>query len=143
MTELAKQDEQICTCEIFGRQFVASRKDTKVYGAKCKSQRQSGYFKESKEKVKDNIVAKTYQQNRDGYDNFLKKLNRLDAPEDVITPYKDAKYNFLNMGREKRKAYRNGKLKKSEFLEWIRADRLNRIDMKQNIFEQLYCHAKL
>ncbi len=137
MTELAKQGKHICTCEICGRQFVASRKDTKVCGAKCKSQRQAGYFKEHKEKVKDDIVDKTYQQNRDGYDNFLKKLNRLNAPEEVINPYKDEKYAFLNTGREKRKAYRDGKLKKSEFLEWIRADRLNRIDMEQDILEQL------
>ncbi|NDO18544.1 hypothetical protein FMM68_02580 [Lachnospiraceae bacterium MD329] len=137
MTELAKQGKHIRTCEICGREFVASRKDTKVCGAKCKSQRQAGYFKEHKEKVKDDIVDKTYQQNRDGYDNFIKKLNKLNISEYMIVAYKDAKYDFLDKGKKKRKAYKNGKLSKKDFLDWIRDDRLNRIDMEQDILELL------
>lgn len=137
MIELAKQGKHIRTCEICGREFVASRKDTKVCGTKCKSERQAGYFKEHKEKIKDDIVDKTYQQNRDGYDNFLKKLNKLNVSEDVITPYKNAKYVFLDKGKKKRKAYRNDELSKSDFLDWIREDRFNRIDMEQDILELL------
>ncbi len=137
MTELTRQGKHIRTCEICGREFVASRKDTKVCSAKCKSQRQAGYFKEHKEKVKDDIVDKTYQQNRDGYDNFLKKLNKMNISEDVIAPYKDAKYDFLDKGKKKRKAYRAGTLHKKDFLNWIRDDRLNRIDMEQDILEEL------
>ena len=79
MTELARRGKHICTCEVCGRNFVASRKDTRVCGEKCKSRRQAGYFKEHKEKVKDDVVDITYQRNRDGYDNFLKKLARLNA----------------------------------------------------------------
>ena len=137
MTELAKQSKHIRTCEICGREFVASRKDTKVCGTKCKSQRQAGYFKEHKEKVKYDIVDKTYQQNRDGYDNFLKKLHKLNISEDVINPYRDAKYDFLAQGKKKRKAYKSGKLSKQDFLDWIRDNRLNRIDMEQDILESL------
>ncbi len=137
MIKFAKHSKHIHTCEICGRKFVASRKDTKVCGAKCKSQRQAGYFKEHKEKVKDDIVDKTYQQNRDGYDNFIKKLNKLNISEDVIAPYKDAKYDFLDKGKKKRKAYKNDNLNKKDFLDWIRNDRLNRIDMEQDILEEL------
>lgn len=137
MTELARRGKHIRTCEICGRQFVASRKDTKICGSQCKAQRQAEYFKEHKEKVKDDVVDKIYQQNRDGYDNFLKKLNKLNISSDVINPYKEAKYAFLGEGKQKRKSYRNGELKKSEFLEWIRHDRLNRIKMEQSIAERL------
>ena len=137
LTELSRQGKHIRTCEVCGRKFVASRKDTRVCGAKCKSQRQAGYFKEHKAKVKEDTVEKAYQQNRDGYDNFLKKLNRLNAPEDVIEMYRKAKYDFLGKGREKRKAYRNGKMKKSEILEWIRADRGKRFEMERDISERV------
>ncbi len=133
MTELARQGKHIRTCEICGREFVASRKDTKVCGAKCKSQRQAGYFKEHKEKLKDDIVDKTYQQNRDGYDNFLKKLNKLNVSEDVIAPYKDAKYGFLDKGKKKRKAYRDKKMSKSELLDFIHADRFKRMKLEGEI----------
>ena len=81
LTELSRQGKHIRTCEVCGRKFVVSRKNTRVCGAKYKSQRQAEYFKKRKAKVKDDIVDKTYQQNRDGYDNFPKKLNRLNAPE--------------------------------------------------------------
>lgn len=137
ITEIVRQGKHIRTCEICGRKFVAARKDTKVCGAKCKSQRQAGYFKEHKEKLKDDIVDKTYQQNRDGYDNFLKKLNKLNVSEDMITSYKDAKYDFLGKGKKKRKAYKAGTLSEKEFLGWIRNDRLNRIDIEQDILEEL------
>lgn len=133
MTELARRGKHIRTCDVCGRDFVASRKDTRVCGDKCKSQRQAGYFKEHKEKVKDDVIDKTYQNNRDGYDNFLKKLARLNASDDVINPYKEAKYDFLEKGKKKRKAYKDGELKKSEILEWIRADRSKRIRMEQEI----------
>lgn len=133
MTELAKQGKHIRTCEICGREFVASRKDTKVCGAKCKSQRQAGYFKEHKEKVKDDSVDKLYQNNRDGYDNFLKKLKRLEADDEIIEEYKRAKYDFLDKGKKKRKAYRNETLKKSELTEWIRQDRNKRMDLELKI----------
>ncbi len=137
LTELSRQGKHIRTCEVCGRKFVASRKDTRVCGAKCKSQRQAGYFKEHKAKVKDDIVDKTYQQNRDGYDNFLKKLNRLNVPEDVIEPYKQAKYDFLDKGKKKRKAYKAGEIKKSEILDWIRADRSRRVEMEAEILKRL------
>lgn len=133
MTELTRRGKHIRTCEICGRYFVASRKDTRVCSGKCKAQRQAEYFQEHKEKVKDDIVDKTYQQNRDGYDNFLKKLNKSNAPADVVNSYKEAKYAFLEEGKRKRKAYRDGKLKKNEMLEWIREDRLKRIGIEQNI----------
>lgn len=133
MTELAKQGKHIRTCEICGREFVASRKDTKVCGVKCKSQRQAGYFKEHKEKVKDDIVDKMYQNNRDGYDNFLKKLNRLGVNDEIIEEYKEAKYAFLDKGKKKRKAYRNETLKKSELIEWIKQDRNKRMDLESRI----------
>ena len=102
-----------------------------------KSQRQAGYFKEHKEKVKDDVVNKTYQNNRDGYDNFLKKLARLNASDDVINPYKEAKYDFLEKGKKKRKAYKDGEIKKSDILEWIRADRSKRIRMEQEILARI------
>lgn len=137
MTELARQGKHIRTCEICGREFVASRKDTKVCGVKCKSQRQAGYFKEHKEKVKDDSVDKLYQNNRDGYDNFLKKLKRLEADNEMIEEYKKAKYAFLDKGKKKRKAYKAETLSKKDFLDWIRDDRLNRIDMEQDILETL------
>lgn len=133
MTELAKQGKHIRTCEICGREFVASRKDTKVCGAKCKSQRQAGYFKEHKEKVKDDVIDKMYQNNRDGYDNFLKKLNRLEVDDEIIEEYKKAKYAFLDKGKKKRKAYRVGTLKKNELTEWIRQDRNKRMDLESRI----------
>ena len=133
ITELTKQGKHIRTCEICGKEFVASRKDTKVCGAKCKSQRQAGYFKEHKEKVKDDDVNKTYQQNRDGYDNFLKKLNKLNVSEDVINPYRDAKYDFLDNGKKKRKAYRDKKLSKGELLDFIRTDRTKRMKLEREI----------
>lgn len=133
MTVLAKQGKHIRTCEICGREFVASRKDTKVCGAKCKSQRQAGYFKEHKEKVKDDSVDKMYQNNRDGYDNFLKKLKRLEADDEIIEQYKKAKYDFLDKGKKKRKAYRNEALKKGELTEWIRQDRYRRMDLESRI----------
>ncbi len=133
MTELARQGKHIRTCEICGREFVASRKDTKVCGAKCKSQRQAGYFKEHKEKVKDDSVDKMYQNNRDGYDNFLKKLKRLEADDEIIEQYKKAKYDFLDKGKKKRKAYRNEALKKGELTEWIRQDRYRRMDLESRI----------
>lgn len=133
MTVLAKQGKHIRTCEICGREFVASRKDTKVCGAKCKSQRQAGYFKEHKEKVKDDTVDRLYQQNRDSYDNFLKKLNRLRIDDKIIEEYKEAKYAFLDKGKKKRKAYRNETLKRSELTEWIRQDRYRRMDLESRI----------
>ena len=133
LTELSRQGKHIRTCEVCGRKFVASRKDTRVCSAKCKSQRQAGYFKEHKAKVKDDIVDKTYQQNRDGYDNFLKKLNRLNASAKIIEPYRKAKYDFLGKGREKRKAYRNGDINKSEILDWICADRSRRFEIERDI----------
>lgn len=79
LTEFAKRGKNILTCKICGRYFVVSRKDTKVCGTKCKAQRQSVCFKEYKEKVRDDITNKLYQQNCDGYDNFIKKLNKLNA----------------------------------------------------------------
>lgn len=133
MTELAKQGKHIRTCEICGREFVASRKDTKVCSAKCKSQRQAGYFKEHKEKVRDDTVDKMYQNNRDGYDNFLKKLNRLAVDDQIIEEYKEAKYAFLDKGKKKRKAYRNETLKKSELTEWIKQDRNKRMNLESRI----------
>lgn len=133
MTELTRQGKHIRTCEICGREFVASRKDTKVCSAKCKSQRQAGYFKEHKEKVKDDSVDKMYQNNRDGYDNFLKKLKRLEADDEIIEQYKKAKYDFLDKGKKKRKAYRNEALKKGELTEWIRQDRYRRMDLESRI----------
>ncbi len=137
LTELSRQGKHIRTCEVCGRKFVASRKDTRVCSAKCKSQRQAGYFKEHKAKVKDDIVDKTYQQNRDGYDNFLKKLNRLNASENVVEPYKQAKYDFLDKGKKKRKAYKAGEIKKSEILDWIRADRSRRFEIERDISERI------
>jgi hypothetical protein len=137
MTELSRRGKHIRTCEICGRYFVASRKDTQICGDKCKSKRQSGYFQLHKEKVKKDIVDATYQQNRDGYDNFLKKLKKLGISDDVINPYSEAKYAFLREGKEKKKAYRDGKLEKSDMLEWIRADRLKRIGLEQEISEHL------
>ncbi len=133
MTVLAKQGKHIRTCEICGREFVASRKDTKVCGAKCKSQRQAGYFKEHKEKVKDDTVDRLYQQNRDSYDNFLKKLNRLRIDDKIIEEYKEAKYAFLDKGKKKRKAYRNETLKRSELTEWIKQDRNKRMNLESRI----------
>lgn len=133
MIKFAKQGKHIRTCEICGREFVASRKDTKVCGAKCKSQRQAGYFKEHKEKVKDDIIDKMYQNNRDGYDNFLKKLNKLGVDDKIIEEYKEAKYAFLDKGKKKRKAYRNETLKKSELTEWIKQDRNRRMDLESKI----------
>lgn len=133
LTELARRGKHIRTCEICGRQFVASRKDTRVCGSKCKSQRQAGYFQEHKEKVKEDMVDKLYQQNRDGYDNFLKKLNKLNVSSDIVNPYKEAKYAFLAEGKKKRKAYRNGELKKSELTDWIRKDRTKRMGLEQDI----------
>ncbi|NDO20367.1 hypothetical protein FMM68_11985 [Lachnospiraceae bacterium MD329] len=138
MTELAKQGKHIRTCEICGREFVASRKDTKVCGEKCKSQRQAGYFKEHKEKVKDDSVDKMYQQNRDGYDNFLKKLNRLGVDDEIIEEYKEAKYAFLDKGKKKRKAYRDGALKKSELTEWIGQDRNKRMKLESRIEPEIW-----
>ncbi len=133
MTVLAKQGKHIRTCEICGREFVASRKDTKVCGAKCRSQRQAGYFKEHKEKVKDDTVDRLYQQNRDSYDNFLKKLNRLRIDDKIIEEYKEAKYAFLDKGKKKRKAYRNETLKRSELTEWIKQDRNKRMNLESRI----------
>lgn len=133
LTEFAKRGKHILTCEICGRFFVASRKDTKVCGEKCKAKRQSGYFKEHKEKVKDDMTDKMYQQNRDGYDNFIKKLNRLDAPENILNRYKAAKYDFLSKGKKKRKAYKDGKLKKSELTDWIKINRNMRMELEREI----------
>lgn len=133
MTELIKQGRHIRTCEICGENFVASRKDTKVCGAKCKAQRQVGYFKEHKEKVKDDDVDKNYQYNRDGYDNFLKKLNRLSVNDEIIEEYKTVKYAFLDDGKKKRKTYRNDTLKKSELKAWIRQNRRKRMYLEHTI----------
>ncbi len=133
MTELAKQGKHIRTCEICGREFIASRKDTNVCSAKCKSQRHAVYFKEHKEKVKDDDVNKLYQQNRDGYDNFRKKLIRLDIDKNTLQTYLNKKYDFLFEGRKKRKAYRDKKLSKSELLDFIRTDRKKRMDLEHEI----------
>lgn len=137
LTELTRRGKHIRTCEICSRQFVASRKDTRVCSTKCKAQRQAGYFQEHKEKTKDDTVDKVYQRNRDGYDNFLKKLDKLGASEDIIQQYKEAKYAFLDEGKKKRKAYRDGKLAKGELLDWIRADRLKRMDLEIKISDDV------
>ena len=133
LTELSRRGKHILNCEICGRQFVAARKDTKVCGSKCKAQRQAGYFQEHKEKVKEDMLDKIYQQNRDGYDNFLKKLDKLNTPDEIVAKYKQAKYDFLSEGKKKRKAYRNGGLKKSELSNWISIDRMKRIKLEADI----------
>ncbi|MCH5210716.1 MAG: hypothetical protein J1F01_07110 [Oscillospiraceae bacterium] len=133
MTELAKQSKHIRTCEICGREFVASRKDTKVCGAECKKVRQAQYNTSHKEKVKDDAVDKMYQNNREGYDNFSKKLKRLGVADDIIEGYGEAKYAFLDEGKKKRKAYRDKKLPKGELLDFIRTDRVKRMKLEGEI----------
>lgn len=137
LTELTRRGKHIRTCEICGRKFVASRKDTKVCSAKCKAQRQSRYFKEHKEKVKDDTLEKLYQNNRDGYDNFLKKLKKQGAADDIAEPYRTAKYAFLNEGNKKRRAFRKGELSKKALREWIEADRLKRFNLEDEILKLL------
>lgn len=143
LTELTRRGKHIRTCEICGRKFVASRKDTRVCSQKCKAQRQSGYFKEHKEKVKDDTLEKLYQNNRDGYDNFLKKLKKQGAADEIAEPYRTAKYAFLDEGKKKRRAFRKGELSKKELREWIEADRLKRFALESEISKLLQKGSKV
>lgn len=138
MTELARQGKHIRECEICGRLFVASRKDTKVCGAKCKSQRQAGYFKEHKEKYKEDFVYQTFEQNRDGYGNYIKKLQKIDN-DDITREYISAKDEFLDEGKKKKDSYYAGNMTKGAILEWIRADRKKRMDLEEKINKKLDC----
>ena len=121
LSEFAKRNKTIQVCDVCGRQFVASRKDERACGTACRKDRQSGYNKTHKEKVGNDELDKLFQQNRYGYDNFIKKL-RAHGIDEVPAEYQALKNEYLGEGKDKRAAYRQGKLADEELRKWINAD---------------------
>ena len=118
---------------ICGRDFVAARKDTKVCGAECKAKRQSGFFRAHKEKVKDDEVDRLYQRNRNGYDNFRKKPEKVGVADEVKQRYLDKKAEFLEQGRMLRKLCRDGKISEKELVEFVRMDMKERVQLESEL----------
>jgi hypothetical protein len=105
----------------------------KVCGEDCKTERQKQYSKKHRENVEQDPCITAFENNRIAYDNFRKKFNKFDFPQEFIDSYEAVKDKFLSVGKIKKEQRVKGLISDDSFMKWVKGEAAKRVKLEDEV----------